>query len=145
MIKKFLKKLVSSKVLRVLVFACSISLSAWAQSQSVNTAGQIGPGTAGTISPAQGVTSVAPNKPAQVLNSALTPETRKTLWEAMNSVTPASASDSSEGSVVTIGPGEGAEISGTVIDKVAFEKLPAAVKGALGDNVQGALSNGSGH
>jgi len=143
--KKFLKKLISNEALLAGLMAVGMGLSALAQSQGPTTSGQIGPGTAGTISPTQGVTPAAPDKPHQVLNSVLTPQTRQTLWEAMNSVAPVSAGNSGTGSEVTIGPGEGAELSGTTIDKVAFESLPATVKGALGGSVQGKLSSGSGH
>jgi len=142
------RKAVIKKTLKSLVSICILGggLSAWAQTQSPNTSGQIGPGTAGTISATQGVTPTAPDKPHQVLSGALTKQTRQTLWEAMNSATPGPepASSSGIGSAVTIGPGEGAEMSGNAVDKIAFANLPATVKSALGGSVQGTLSSGSG-
>jgi hypothetical protein len=46
--------------------------------------------------------------------------------------------------VVTIIPGQGAELDGTRTDVVDFDMLPDSVKGALGSDVQQALSNGAG-
>jgi Spy/CpxP family protein refolding chaperone len=63
-------------------------------SAPAHATGQIGPGTTGTISPAQGVTPSTANKAGQILNGALTRKTRQTLQEAMNTVTPPPASDS---------------------------------------------------
>jgi len=75
-------------------------------SAPVHAAGQIGPGTTGTISPAQGVAPVAPSKTKadRILNGALTPKTRQKLQEAMNTVTPPPAEDKEPASAVTPTP-----------------------------------------
>ena len=100
-------------------------------------AGQIGPGNTGSISPAQGVNGAPADAPHQALNAALTPQTRQTLLDAMNSV-------DAGPSEVTIGPGEAAELDGTNVDKIDFAKLPDQVKRALGGTVQATLHTGAG-
>jgi Spy/CpxP family protein refolding chaperone len=68
---------------------------------SSHAAGQIGPGTTGTISPSQGVTPTAAAKAGKILKGALTPKTRQTLQEAMNAVTPQPADTFSPASAAT--------------------------------------------
>jgi len=99
--------------------------------------GQIGPGSTGSISPAQGVNGAPVDAPHQALNAALTPETRQTLLDAMNSV-------DAGPSEITVGPGEAAELDGTTAAKIDFAKLPDQVKRALGGAVQETLYTGAG-
>ena len=81
------------------------------KARKVLDTGQIGPGTAGTISNSQGVTPTpsTSDKAHKILNNALTRETRQTLQAAMNSVTPpfASANTSSGTSTRAAPPAAG--------------------------------------
>ena len=106
------------------------------------TAGQIGPNTAGSISPAQGVAPAGGSVVTKnILAGALTPQTRQTLQEAMDSD---SAADPGNGREVTLGPGEAAQLDGTTADKVAFGSLPPAVRTALRDTTRDTLRTPAG-
>ena len=70
MIKTFLNRIHAGELLAVVVFSCLFALSALAQ--NATPAPAIGPAPANT-------------KQHQILNGALSPETRQTLLEAMNS------------------------------------------------------------
>jgi len=132
-----LKKLVSGGFLLAGALIVGLEISALAQNTS-----QIGPGNTGSISPAQGVSGGANDPSGKKLNSALTPETRQTLQEAMDSVDPATLVDSGSSREVTLGPGEGAEIDGTGINRVAFDRLPGLLKNAMSN---GTLNNLNGN
>ena len=123
------------------VAAASLILisAAWGQATSpVHPAGQIGPGTAGSISPAQGVTGAgAGGATKKMLDNALTPQTRQTLQDAMNSVGPDAAG------AITVGPGEAAQLDGAGATKVDFDTLPDSVKNALGAAAHDALRSGA--
>jgi hypothetical protein len=86
-----------SSFAKALSFALATSLvvlSAAAQTaptSTAKTAAQVPSGATATISPAQGVTAPAADKPNGILKSALTPTTRQTLLDAMNSVAPAAS------------------------------------------------------
>jgi hypothetical protein len=86
MMKPFLSRLVGVEIVLAAVFSCLLSLSAQAQNSSSTT--QISPGTtAATTTPAKGIGPAPANtKQHEILKSALSPQTRQTLQEAMNSV-----------------------------------------------------------
>ena len=79
-------KLMIKTYLTAAAFSCLFALSALAQNSSSTT--QISPDTtAATVSPTQGIGAAPANtKQHQILTSALSPQTRQTLQEAMNSV-----------------------------------------------------------
>jgi hypothetical protein len=85
MIKIFSTPIPWSEIVLAAVFSCLFAFPALAQNASSTT--QIGPGTtAATASPAQRIGPAPANsKQHQILNGALSPETRQTLLEAMNS------------------------------------------------------------
>ena len=105
--------------------------------------GQIGPGASGSISPAQGVSGTTGDAAHKKLDGALTPKTRQTLQEAMDSAASTPSAKSSTDSAVTIGPGEGAQMDGSKVDKVALKSLPAPVKNALDGDTHKTLSGGA--
>jgi len=72
--------------LAAVAFAVLSGISVLAQSASPGSPTQIGPGKTGSISPTQGVTPASGDKAKSILNGALTPQTRQTLQDAMNSV-----------------------------------------------------------
>jgi hypothetical protein len=74
------------KIFLTTAFSCLFALSALAQNSSPVT--QVGPGaTASTTTPAKGIGPAPANsKQHQILTSALSPKTRQTLQQAMNSV-----------------------------------------------------------
>lgn len=109
-------------------------------SGSPQPSGQIGPGTAGSISPAQGVASSGSATTKKMLAGALTPKTRQTLQEAMDSEM---GGDSSTGREITLGPGEAAQMDGTSAAKVAFDSLPSPVKNALRSATHDTLRSGA--
>jgi hypothetical protein len=86
MMKTFLSRHVWGEILLTVVFYCLFTLSALAQNSSSTI--QISPGaTAATTTPAKGIGPAPANsKQHQILTSALSPQTRQTLQEAMNSV-----------------------------------------------------------
>jgi len=66
------------------VFSCAFALSALAQNSS--PVSQVGPGSTASITPARGVVPAPANTPQKhILDAALTPKTRQTLQEAMDS------------------------------------------------------------
>ena len=73
------------KIALTCVFSCAFALSALAQNASSTT--QIGPGTtAATTTLPKGIaTAPANSKQHEILDGALSAETRQTLQEAMNS------------------------------------------------------------
>jgi hypothetical protein len=73
MIKTFLTRPARGEVLLTGAFSCLFALSALAQNASPATSQSIGPAPANS-------------KQHQILSSALSPQTRQTLQEAMNSV-----------------------------------------------------------
>ena len=135
MLKKVLGKIIRIEIGLTAALVGLIGISALAQNSG--TTGQIVPGATGSITPTQGVTPTAVKPPPHLMDDALSPQTRQTLQEAMNSV---------EAPVVTmpVGPGEAVELDGTTISKVSFDNLPAAVKNALGTEPHGVLSSGAG-
>jgi hypothetical protein len=73
------------KVFLTAVFSCLFALSALAQNSSPVT--QVGPNSTANVSPAKGIGPAPANsKQHQILTGALSPQTRQTLQEAMNSV-----------------------------------------------------------
>jgi len=86
MMKIFLSRLIWGEILLAAVFSCLFALSALAQNSSSTT--QISPNTtAATTPPAKGIGLAPANtKQHQILNGALSPQTRQTLQQAMNSV-----------------------------------------------------------
>jgi len=86
MMKTFSSRLVWGEILLAAVFSCMFALSALAQNSSPVT--QVGPGaTAATTTPAKAIGPAPANsKQHQILTGALSPQTRQTLQEAMNSV-----------------------------------------------------------
>ena len=72
------------EILWAAVFSCLFALSAQAQNSSPVT--QIGPNSVTSVGPAKGIGPAPANtKQHQILTSALSPQTRQTLQEAMNS------------------------------------------------------------
>jgi len=125
-------------VVLAVAWALLAGLSVLAQNNPA-PATPIGPGNTGTIGPAPGAPA-APTK--QLLDDALSPQTRNTLQDAINSVDSAAV-------VVTdkqldIGPGEGAELDGTKVVRVDFASLPARLRIALGGKTNGTLTNSTG-
>jgi hypothetical protein len=118
-------------------FALFIATSARAQ-----TAGQIGPGTSGSIDSSQGVAAAKTGDTKRILANALTPQTRQTLKEAMESEPGTSSAPSSQ---VFLGPGEAAQIKDKTATKIDYASLPKPVKGALGGPVHQTLNSGSQH
>jgi hypothetical protein len=86
MMKTFLAGIVRGELLLALVFSCLFALSALAQQNSSPTT-QIGPGAAASGTSTGGI-GPAPvhTKQGKILGHALSPQTRQTLQEAMNSV-----------------------------------------------------------
>jgi hypothetical protein len=73
------------KIFLITVFSCLFALSALAQNSSSVT--QVGPGSTASGSPAKGIGPAPANsKQHQILSGALSPQTRQTLQQAMNSV-----------------------------------------------------------
>ncbi len=73
------------EILLTAVFSCLFALSALAQNSS--STAQISPGSTASNSPAKAIGPAPANtKQHQILTSALSPQTRQTLQEAMNSV-----------------------------------------------------------
>jgi Spy/CpxP family protein refolding chaperone len=70
-------------------------------STSAPTAGQVAPGSTGTINHAVVLTPFADGKMPKIFKKPLSDKTRQTLQEAMNSVTPPPADDSSSTSTNT--------------------------------------------
>ena len=90
MMKTFFTRLIRGDILVTAVFSCLFALSVLAQNSS--PAAQVGPGSAVSVSPAKGIgPAPAHSKQGQILDGALSLQTRQTLQEAMNS---ARASDS---------------------------------------------------
>jgi hypothetical protein len=111
-----------SKLIKKLLFTLAVitSLAGFsAPAQTAAPAPAIGPATTGVSK--------------TILAKALTPETRQTLQEAMDSYDPLPAS----GPMVMIGPGEGAELDGAKVSRVPYDSLPAPLKAALVTGVQG--------
>ena len=152
MSKRFLKEIRSGRLWGKTFLAGALTglivLSvAWGQTPPpapAHPAGQVGPGSTASIGPAQGVRGAVVDAPHQVLNSALTPETRQTLQEAMNSYGSAAADNSGAAGEVILGPGEAAQLDGTTVGRIAFDTLPDRVKGALGAPVRESLNNSQG-
>lgn len=92
--KTFLTRRVRGEVLSAAAFSCLWALSALAQNSSPTA--QVGPGDGvACVSPAKGIGPAPANtKQGKIIDGALSPETRQTLQEAMES-TSARASDSS--------------------------------------------------
>ena len=123
------------KIFSVGLISSLFALSALAQ--TTNSTGQVGPGSAASISPAQGIGPAIANTPQhQAPDGALTSETRQTLQEAMNSM----PADDSAGSEVILGPNEGAEMDSTHVNKIDYASLPASIKDALGNAIHDTLS-----
>jgi hypothetical protein len=58
--------------------------------QPVSATGQIPAGSAGSIAPSSGISHATSGRPKKMLDSALTPETRQALFDAMNAPHPSS-------------------------------------------------------
>jgi hypothetical protein len=85
MIRLFLSRSTWREVLLAGAFSCAFALAA--QAQTSNSTSQVGPGSTAQVSPAKGIGAAPVNtKQHQILNGALSPQTRQTLQEAMNSV-----------------------------------------------------------
>jgi len=83
--KTFLVRTLRGELQLAAVFSVLFAISALGQTAST----QISPGST-AAPPAKGIGPAAANTPQhQILTSALSPETRQTLQEAMNSVHPA--------------------------------------------------------
>jgi hypothetical protein len=124
-------------VLLVAALTCFAGLSALAQNANPTT--PLGPGNTGTLGPGQG----APPAPSQkMLDSALTPETKQTLQDAMNSVNPATMVPAVN--ALDLGPGEAAEMDGTKASRIAFAQLPNSLRAALGGGTHRALTDSTG-
>jgi hypothetical protein len=126
----------------------ALALSSWvglltSPAQTSSATSQIGPGNSGSISHVVG--PATGGQPKKMLDGALTPETRQTLQEAMNSSGPDTSSKSTSSHEVTIGPGEGAKLDGAKAEKVSYSSLPAPVRNALGNGVQHNLDGSKSH
>jgi len=83
--KTFLSKSILGKVLLTGAFSCAFALAALAQ--NANNTSQVVPGSVATGSPTKAIGPAPANTPQNhILNGALSPKTRQTLQEAMNSV-----------------------------------------------------------
>jgi hypothetical protein len=70
-----------NRLIIIAAFASTMTFPIWAQSAATGSQ-QIGPGTTSSLNP-NGPKKV-PANPHKILDSALTPETRATLQQAMN-------------------------------------------------------------
>ena len=125
--KSFLKKILFAEMILAGVLVFSIGFSAPAQT----TATQITPGTTGSNAPAQGIGGPGTGVTKQALDSALSPETRQTLAEAMKSVDPTAMVASGPANVLTVEAGEGAVLDETGVHLVSADSLPQKLKDAL--------------
>jgi hypothetical protein len=114
----------------------------WPSSSAQTAPTQIGPGTTASPNSTQKVGPATGGQPKKMLDQALTPQTRRTLQEAMNSAPSEGTKPNRE---VTLGPGEGAKLSGSNAEKVPYKTLPAPVKKALGGGVKDNLGGSQGH
>jgi len=130
--------LAAGGIVLAVAWALLAGLSALAQNNTAPAA-PIGPGNTGTIGPAQGAPA-APTK--KMLDNALSPETRNTLQDAINSVDPAAVALTAN--QLDLGPGEGAELDGTTVTRVDFAHLPARLRAALGGKTSGTLTDSTG-
>ena len=119
-------KLAATGILLAVVLTCLVGFSALAQNAS--PAAPVGPGNTDTTK--------------KMLANALTPETRQTLQQAMDSVDPTTLLI--PGTALTLGPGEAAELDGAKADRIAFASLPAPVRNALSGDAHHALSGSAG-
>jgi hypothetical protein len=104
---------------------------------------QIGPGASGSIGSTQGVNDAKNGASKRILDHALTPQTRQTLQEAMNSEP--SGSTKASPREVSLGPGEAAQLKGRTATKIDYGSLPKPVQGALGGAVHHTLKSDSQH
>ena len=87
--KTFSSKSLLGKVLLTGAFSCAFALAALAQ--NTNNPSQVVPGSVANGSPTKAIGPAPANTPQNhILNGALSPQTRQTLQEAMNSVPAAS-------------------------------------------------------
>ena len=87
--KTFLSKSILGKVLLTGAFFCAVALTALAQ--NANNTSQVVPGSVATGMRTKSIGPAPANTPQNhILDGALSPQTRQTLQEAMNSVPAAS-------------------------------------------------------
>jgi hypothetical protein len=125
-------KLRPLSTLSVLTAICLAGVSAVAQSAAPTT--PVGPGQTKSLGAAPN--GAAPSQ--KMLNDALTPQTRQTLQQAMDSVDPATLAVPA--TKLSIGPGEAAELDGKKISPIAYSALPAPVRSALSGDARNTLS-----
>jgi hypothetical protein len=128
-------------ILLAAVLALPAELPLPAQTAPSSSSGQIKAGASGSITPDHGVVLSATGKPKKALDDALTPETRQTLLDAMNSSTPTGKPAASH--EIILGPGDAAKVGDSKAEKVSYKSLPAPVKNALANGVQGNLNGGT--
>jgi hypothetical protein len=104
---------------------------------------QIGPGASGSIGSTQGVNDAKNGASKRILDHALTPQTRQTLQEAMDSES--SKPGRAARNEVSLGPGEAAQLKGRTATKIDYGSLPKPVQGALGGTVHHTLKSDSQH
>jgi hypothetical protein len=138
-LKTFFRTFISTRMGLGVALAGFIGISALAQNSG--TTGQIVPGATGSISPSGGVNPKGSNPPAHVMANALSPQTRQTLQEAMNTVNTASTPMLTD---MIVGPGEAVEMDGATIDQISFNSLPDVMKTALNFQIYAVLRNGAG-
>lgn len=116
--KRIIPKLAPGVFWLAATLVSSVAISALAQSASPS--GQIGPGT--------------PSNPT--LKSALAPQTRQTLLEAMEAVdSPALGNPADSSKEVMLSWGECAKIDQTGVTRVPFVSVPAQLKAALNGDI----------
>lgn len=134
--KKILTRFTRGGLIGVASFSCLLAVTTFAQ--NTVPAAQVVPGTAASISPQQGIGAAPANTPQHdMLNGALSTDTRETLAEAMNA--DPSVADAPLG-ILVIGPGEAAQLDGAHSGKIAFDTAPDSLKKALGGDIQSSLS-----
>lgn len=126
----------------MVIFGFSGLLVITALAQNAVPAAQVSPGTAASISPQQGIGAAPANTPQhEMLNGALSPETRQALAEAMAEYPTA---DTTPSGAFEVGPGEVAELDGSHFSKIALTAAPASLQEALGSETQRSLLTGAG-
>lgn len=129
MTKILFKKLMGGELLVGSVFVCLFAVSALAQ--SAPSSGQIPAGSSGSISPSQGIGPANTEVSNKILGSALSPDTRQTLQEAMDADDAATSGSAVSGTALELGTGEAAVIDGTTVKRIPYDSVPEPLKKAL--------------